>query len=277
VQILITNDDGIHSPGLKILAETLVQLGDVTVVAPSQEQSGVSHALTYRTPLFAQKVNWKNGITAWSVAGTPADCVRIGMLNLMETRPELVVSGINHGLNLGINTVYSGTIAGAEEGALLGAVGAAVSLEYAADPPWKAASEVTADLLKKLINYHKSESVFFNINIPLKACEPDEPRNVRVTSADVVPYLSDYEDRVSPGGSHYYWFLSGKSHRNPLAGTDRDAFQKGFVTITPLDYNRTKESELESLENWFSRKEFEPEKASPPLLFQKKDLFADGT
>jgi 5'-nucleotidase len=250
VQILLTNDDGIHSDGLKALADALQIIGDVCVAAPMTEQSGVSHSLTFRTPLLVQEIHWENGIPAFAVEGTPADCTRIGVLNLCKTKPNIVVSGVNHGLNLGCNVVYSGTIAGAEEGAILGIDSFAVSLEYDELPPWERASELAVQVIRQIvgsrINFGKANLV--NINIPLSACYAKQAAGVCVAPVDQSPFGEPYLERQTPTGTPYYW-LSGKvTPSAPPQPTDRTMLKKGFVTVTPLEYNRTNRTAIEKLE-----------------------------
>ncbi|MDR1384273.1 MAG: 5'/3'-nucleotidase SurE [Planctomycetaceae bacterium] len=250
MQVLLTNDDGIHSLGLKALAEALQSLGNVCVAAPMTEQSGVSHSLTFRTPLLVHEVHWKNGIAAFAVEGTPADCTRIGILNLCETKPDIVVSGINHGLNLGCNVIYSGTIAGAEEGAVLGIDSFAVSLEYDEIPPWERASELAVQVIRQIVasrvNFGKANLV--NVNIPLSACYAKQAAGVCVVPVDQSPFNEPYLERQTPTGSSYYW-LSGKITPTVSSQpTDRTMLKKGFVTVTPLEYNKTNRTAIEKLE-----------------------------
>lgn len=282
MQILLTNDDGIHAPVLKIFAEQLSQLGDVTVIAPATEQSGVSHCLTYRTPLQTETVSWDNGIPAWGVHGTPADCVRLGTLNLCKVKPDLVVSGINHGLNSGVNVIYSGTLAGAEEGVMLAIDSIALSLEYAATPPWNAAVEISCHLIKKILaNQVDKDPILYNINIPLSACALTPNPPVMVASADMTPNLQKYDQHLNPFGRPYYWYPFVKPNDvtdeniDSKEITDRVALKKGFVTITPLDYTRTKFSALESLQQSLSGQS-KTEK-NPQHVRQDQNLFIDGT
>jgi len=274
----LTNDDGIHSSGLRALAESLTQLGDVFVVAPVSEQSGVGHGITFRVPLFAQKYFWDNGMTVWGVQGTPADCVRLGVLNIAEKKPDVVVSGMNLGLNLGINVIYSGTVAGAEEAALLGIDSFAASLEYTNAPPWKNGSEIVARLIRQILEQKTKDSAgLFNINVPVEACLSEQPVKVCVATVDMTPNLQSYEPRQDPYGGSYYWFSGKTVPKNPHLLTDRTAFKKGFVTVTPLDYNRTRRSELETMKTWFAGHEFFQTEISDFHDHQDSSLFVDGT
>jgi len=270
VQILLTNDDGIHSAGLKALAASLRQLGTVTVVAPASEQSGVSHALTFRTPLFVQELTWENGMKVWAVEGTPADCTRIGMLNLCSQKPDLVVSGINNGLNVGCNVIYSGTVAGAEEGAAFGIDSFAVSLEYDETPPWEEASALITQVIRQILESrpHHSGSSLININVPLSACTPNQSPEVCVVPVDQSHLMETYQTRQDPYGKPYYWLSGRVTPKDPTQNTDRNMIKKGFVTVTPLEYNRTNRAAIESLELAFvpeeetaDEKKINPEKS----------------
>ena len=250
MQILLTNDDGIHSLGLKALAQALQSLGNVTVVAPATEQSGVSHALTFRTPLFVREITWDNGMKVWAVDGTPADCTRIGVLNLCEQRPDIVVSGTNLGLNVGCNVIYSGTVAGAEEGATLGIDSFAVSLEYDEMPPWEKASALITQVIRQIVEskLNSDRANLININVPVAACYSKQPVEVCVVPVEQTPLSEAYHSRQDPYGMPYYW-LSGRINLNdPTQVNDRTMLKKGFVTVTPLEYNRTNRAAIEKLE-----------------------------
>ena len=250
MQILLTNDDGIHSPGLKSLALALQSLGHVTVVAPATEQSGISHALTFRTPLFVHEVIWDNGMKVWAVEGTPADCTRIGILNLCEQQPGIVVSGLNQGLNIGCNVIYSGTVAGAEEGAMLGIDSFAVSLEYDKMPPWDNASVLVTQVIRQIVEakLNSDRSALININVPLSACYQKQAVEVCVVPVDQTPLVETYSPRQNPYGEPYYWLTGRVNSSHPNQNTDRVMVKKGYVTVTPLEYNRTNRAAIEKLE-----------------------------
>lgn len=262
MQILLTNDDGVHSPGIKTLAQALQSLGHVTVVAPATEQSGVSHALTFRTPLFVRELMWDNGMKVWAVDGTPADCTRIGVLNLCEQKPDIVVSGTNLGLNVGCNVIYSGTVAGAEEGATLGIDSFAVSLEYDEMPPWEKASALITQVIRQIVEAKvaSDRADLINVNVPISACYSKQPAEVCVVPVDQTSLSEAYHSRQDPYGVPYYW-LSGRITLNDQTQvTDRVMIKKGFVTVSPLDYNRTNRAAIEKLELAFMVTNEEPPK-----------------
>ncbi|MCL2622314.1 MAG: 5'/3'-nucleotidase SurE [Planctomycetaceae bacterium] len=275
MQILLTNDDGIQSPGIKSLAKALQSLGQVTVVAPATEQSGISHALTFRTPLFVRELTWDNGMKVWSVEGTPADCARIGILNLCEKRPDIVVSGLNHGLNIGCNVVYSGTVAGAEEGAILGIDSFAVSLEYDELPPWDKASALTTQIIRQIIDakVNSERANLININVPLSACYSEQPTGVCVVPVDQTPHTDAYSSRQGPYGVPYYWLTGHVIPGDPTLNTDRVMVKKGYITVTPLECNRTNRRAIETLELAFVA----PHHEKPTESFAKTDKDSSPT
>jgi len=265
VQILLTNDDGIHAPGIKALAQTLQSLGNVTVVAPLTEQSGISHALTFRTPLVVRQMTWDNGMKVWAVEGTPTDCTRIGVLNLCEQRPDLVISGMNQGLNIGSNVIYSGTVAGAEEGATLGIDSFAVSLEYDEMPPWEKATELAIQVIRRILEARITSyrANLININVPISACYSTQQPEVRIVPVDQTPLSEAYTSRQGPHGVPYFWLTGRVQPSDPNLSTDRTMWKKGFVTVTPLEYNRTNRAAIEKLELAFdTRLDVPPEELS---------------
>ena len=171
MQILLTNDDGIYAPGLAAMERALKRLGDVCVVAPAIEQSGVGHSITFLSPLMAKEVFEGDRRRGWAVEGSPADCVKLALAEFCPN-PDLVVSGINGGLNLGINVLYSGTVAGATEGAVSGLTSVAVSLEYDEHARFDDAAEMAVRLIEQILQQRDSGShPLYNINIPTKALE----------------------------------------------------------------------------------------------------------
>jgi len=247
VLILLTNDDGIYAPGLAAIRDELSRLGQVHVVAPATEQSGVGHAITYLTPLIVKEVCAGRQRWGWAVEGSPADCVKIGVAELCPQRPDLVVSGINSGLNAGINVLYSGTVAAAIEGAFFGITSVAVSLEYDEHAPYQKAARLACSVIEQLLEQKEPQPQLYNVNIPIAALSGTP--SVRVVPMDVAQYDEQYERRIDPSGRVYYW-LTGRPGRTAGQQTDLAALAEGHVTITPLDYNMTRRSELERMRTW---------------------------
>ncbi len=252
--ILLTNDDGIYAPGLTAIERELRSLGDVVVVAPATEQSGVGHSITYLTPLTVKEIFRNDGNSGgdrrwgWAVQGSPADCVKIGVLQFCSRPPDLVVSGINSGLNAGINVLYSGTVAAAIEGAFFGITSVAVSLEFDVHARFDRAARLTREIIEKILAKKGPEPQLYNLNIPTAALR-GEPE-VCVAPMNVTRYGDSFEKRLDPWGREYYWLFGGPAPATPGHETDLSALAKGKVTITPLDYDMTRKAALAEMERW---------------------------
>ncbi|MGI9429434.1 MAG: 5'/3'-nucleotidase SurE [Bythopirellula sp.] len=249
MQILLTNDDGIYAPGLAAMEQQLRTLGDVTVVAPLTEQSGVGHSITYRSPLMARKAFDHEGQQrGWAVEGSPADCVKLAVAELCPERPTLVVSGINSGLNAGINVLYSGTVAAAIEGAFFGITSVAVSLEYDEAARYDAAALQAAAIIKQILAQPNSERQLYNLNIPNSAL--DRQAELHVVPMATAPWGEDFEKRKDPRGLHYFW-ATGLAPDPPTdTETDLSAIRAGHITLTPLQVDMTHHDQLEEMRNW---------------------------
>jgi 5'-nucleotidase len=235
--LLLSNDDGIQAGGLAVLASRLSLLGDVFVVAPEREQSATSHRITLSRPLRHRDL----GGNKHAVDGTPADCVYVAlnMTGLLPRRPDVVVSGINHGLNLGMDVVYSGTVAAAREGALRGLPAVAVSAEDGAD--LAAVAEHCALLVQRLLALSTpiGGPVLLNVNHPR-----GPSRGTRVTHLGRRAYQDLVEARVDPRGRSYYWVGGPVTPHDGAAGADTSAVDDGFVSVTPLALELTNPSQL---------------------------------
>lgn len=248
MQILLTNDDGIYAPGLAALERELRTLGDVCVVAPATEQSGVGHSITFLSPLVVKELFDGERRRGWAVEGSPADCVKIGVFEFCPRRPDLVVSGINGGLNAGINVLYSGTVAAAIEGAFFEITSMAVSLEYSEQAQFDKAARLARGVIEQILKRKAPSPQLYNLNIPTRALH--EPSQLRVVPMGVARYGEKYEKRSDPRGRSYFW---ATSEPPPPAGeheTDLTALAKGQVTLTPLDFDLTKRTVLAEMEHW---------------------------
>jgi 5'-nucleotidase len=255
--ILLTNDDGIYAPGLAAIERELRTLGDVVVVAPATEQSGVGHAITYLTPLTVKKV-FRNEPEAngdrrwgWAVQGSPADCVKIGVHQFCPRPPDLVFSGINSGLNAGINVLYSGTVAAAIEGAFFGITSMAVSLEFDEHARFDRAARIARGIVEEILAQKNAPPQLYNVNIPTAALS-GRPQVCSVPM-NVTRYGDRFEKRVDPSGRDYYWLTGGPAPATPGHETDLSALAQGKVSITPLDYNLTRQAVLQDMEHWHFR------------------------
>ncbi len=246
MKILVVNDDGIHAPGLRALSEVLRELGDVQVVAPLVEQSGVGHRITYLHPIMVKEILEHGEHYGWAVDGSPADCVKLGVLEFCDREPDLIVSGINSGANVGINVLYSGTVAAAIEGAFFGINSIAVSLSQGTPPDYQATAIRALHLIRQVLKHSPRKGSLWNINFP--NTNPEGPRGVKTTAMAVRRRSDTIEKRIDPRGRPYYW--SGldplKNHEHEV-GTDVAEMLDGFVSITPLHFDLTETPTLADL------------------------------
>jgi 5'-nucleotidase len=248
VEILLTNDDGIYAPGLAALQKELASLGNVTLVAPAVEQSGVGHSITYLTPLIVNEVFDGVKRRGYAVEGSPADCVKLGITEYCPRRPDLVVSGINYGLNAGINVLYSGTVAAAIEGAFFGLTSVAVSLEFRQHPEFDRAAALARKVIERLLAQKSPAPQLYNVNIPTAALW--EKAQVKVVPMDVRQYAEHYEKRVDPRGRNYFWAAGRLANHRDNTETDLTALADGYITVTPLDYDLTKRAAVTAMQDW---------------------------
>jgi 5'/3'-nucleotidase len=238
-RILVTNDDGIYSEGLRKLAEALRPLGEVLIVAPDREQSAASHALTLNRPLRMLQLQENE----WIVDGTPSDCVNLAVLKLMrEDRPDIVVSGINFGPNLGDDVTYSGTISAAFEGALLNVPSVACSALVGEGFSFDRCARFAARLTSYVLEHERDPSIILNVNFPV--CEF---AGVKVTKLGRRIYSEGIVERRDPRGRSYFWIGGGPPTWHPGTGTDFEAIQEGFVSITPLHLDLTHHASISRL------------------------------
>ncbi|RJR32612.1 MAG: 5'/3'-nucleotidase SurE [Deltaproteobacteria bacterium] len=244
--ILVTNDDGIYAAGLAALYQELRGLGKVAVVAPESEQSAVGHAISLSTPLRVKKAPLAGGGFGWAVSGTPADCVKIALAELLPAAPDLVVSGINLGPNVGINVLYSGTVSAATEAAILGVKQAvAVSLNAYKDADFATAARVTGRLLTRMLEQPQTEPRCLNVNLP--NLPESAIKGVRLTRQDTGPLVERFDCRVDPRERVYYW-LAGINDRKGLdPDTDYAALEAGYISVTPLHHDLTHYPSMQGL------------------------------
>ena len=238
MQILLTNDDGIHAPGLAALHEAVAGLGEATVVAPDTERSGVAHSITLAHPLRIRRVHHGDALFGYGVNGAPADCVKLGCDQVLGAKPDLLLSGINLGANAAINILYSGTVAAAIEGALLGIPSVAFSLAEYDNPDFGEAGRVVHDLVKQFVAGGLDAHTLLNVNIP--GLPRSQIKGVRVTHQSRTGYDDYYEKRTDPWGRAYYW-ITGELQRHFEQEPDSDlrALREGYVSVTPLHYDLT--------------------------------------
>ncbi|MEX2216401.1 MAG: 5'/3'-nucleotidase SurE [Phycisphaeraceae bacterium] len=253
MRILVTNDDGIHAPGIAALYRAVRDLGEVHVVAPAKVQSATSHAVTFHRPLPTRRQGVTCLITEQSfegiaVEGRPADCVKLGLLHLVPGPVDLVVSGINSGANVGINTIYSGTVAAAREAAFMGIPSIAISLHIGDRDRtrWNLAEGVARDVVRKLLATKLQPHALLNVNIP-NLDDRAEPRGVRVVPVSTSPLLDRYDISTDAAGATHYHAVEGFQFQNTPPDSDVDALFEGYVTVTPMHFDPTRH---EALEQW---------------------------
>jgi len=253
MRILITNDDGIHAPGLTVLERIAAELSDdVWVVAPELDQSGLAHSLSLNDPLRLRPISEKK----FALRGTPSDCVIMATRRLLgETPPDLVLSGVNSGSNVADDVTYSGTIAGAIEGTLLGIPSIALSQSYPpgerARIPWETAEKHGARIVRELIKFGFPESVFYNVNFPNRT--PEEAGPVTITAQGKLAHGLHVDERFDGRGNQYFWLVYRRQKQAIAPGTDLHALADGAISVTPLRLDLTAHDLADPLRHHFAR------------------------
>lgn len=250
MKILISNDDGILANGIRALIEALAPCHDVYVVAPDRERSAAGHSLTLHTPLRVEEVDPKYGAKrCWMTTGTPGDCVKLAINAILseEEKPDLVISGINHGPNLGADILYSGTVSCAMEGAMMGYPSIATSLasmrnEY---EDFHFTASFIAELINRLDAYKIPPKTILNINVP--GLEKEDIGGIAVTELGNRMFTDEYEKRVDPRGKVYYWMAGELITEAENANTDIAAVRNNMISITPITYEMTRENLMQEL------------------------------
>lgn len=247
MKILLTNDDGIHAPGLFALYQALNTDYDLNIVAPESEMSSVGHAITLSLPLRVQEVCKNGSFFGYAVSGTPADCVKIALQELLATPPDIVLSGINQGPNVGVNILYSGTVSAATEAAFLGVPSAAISLNVRQKPDFSFAAQFSKQIIRFIRDIGLSEGTALNVNIP--AVPPREITGVCFTRQGTSRFQEYFERRSDPRGNVYYWLSGEKTVEKGGPDTDAIALKENKITITPINYDLTCIKELDRLKS----------------------------
>ncbi len=248
IRALVCNDDGIDAPGILALATEMKKLGSVTVVAPDKQRSAVGHAITMNYPLRVTKFFRAGKFFGYAVNGTPADCVKLAMRTLLKKRPDILVSGVNHGSNTSINIIYSGTVSAATEGTILGIPSLAISLTTRDKPDFRFAAKFARKLAKGVLQHGLPPDTLLNVNIP--PVREKDIRGVRVTRQGKTRWDDTFDVRRDPNDNEYYW-LTGKLEVIDTAGdTDQIAIMKNYVSVTPIQYDLTDYAMLPALSRW---------------------------
>ncbi len=247
-RILITNDDGYHSEGIIALENALKEIGDCFVVAPASEMSGASHSLTLARPLRIRQIDERH----WTVDGTPTDCVTLAINRILsaEQLPDICASGINPGGNLGDDATYSGTVAGALESTILGVPGLAFSLAASRNHDYTESAKVAKELTEKAIKEGLPEETLLNINVPKGV-----PKGIRATKQGFKNARPVISEHIDPRGKPYYWIGEVRDGFHAEGGTDFEAVDEGFVSVTPMRSDLTNHQAIELLKSWEETKD----------------------
>lgn len=245
--ILVTNDDGIYSPGIKCLTELAKKYGNVLVVAPDKPQSGMGHAITINSTLRIQKTSYHNVEKEYACSGTPVDCVKMAINHILKKRPDLILSGINHGSNSSINVIYSGTMSAAIEGALEGTPSIGFSLcDYSMEADFKQTEPFVSKIIEKAIHKGMPKGVCLNVNIP--KLKSDEIRGIKLVRQAKANWVERFEERKDPYGRDYYWLTGEFVNFEPEArDTDEWALAEGYVSVVPTQADLTAHNKLNDL------------------------------
>ena len=246
--ILVTNDDGITAPGLRTLINIMNEIGDVVVVAPDSPQSGMGHAITINDTLYCKKEKIDDGPqTEYSISGTPADCVKFAIRKILDKKPDLCVSGINHGANSSINVIYSGTMSAAVEAGIEGIKSIGFSLlNYNWDADFQPCEEYITRICKNVLS-QKKQDLILNVNFPSNT---KQFKGIKVCRQAKGYWQDTYDKRISPLGKEYYWLTGEFINKDSNKETDEWALSQGYVSIVPISFDMTAYDDLDNLKNW---------------------------
>jgi len=248
--ILITNDDGITAPGIRNLVEAVKGLGKIVVVAPDKAQSGMGHAITIGQPLRMNKVEMFEGIEAWQTSGTPVDCVKLAVDKILHRKPDLCLSGINHGANHSINVIYSGTMSAAMEAAIesIPSIGFSL-LDYRFEADFSASRYYIKKIVENVLAQENEKHFLLNVNIP--AVPQNEIKGVKICKQAYAKYEEDFDERTDPQGKKYYWLTGQFINFDKGKDTDVWALQNNYVSVVPVQFDLTNYALKKQLEkNW---------------------------
>ena len=248
--ILVTNDDGINAPGIRTLISVIKDIGDLIVVAPDSPQSGMGHAITINSTLHSSRITPKNSeIIEYSCSGTPADCVKLAINELMPRKPDLCVSGINHGSNSSINVIYSGTMSAAIEAGIEGVPAIGFSL---LDYSWNADFSQSKDYIRKItlnaLNNGIPKGVVLNVNIP--AVKKSDIKGVKICRQAKAYWVEEFDKRKNPLGQEYYWLTGKFVNKDQGEDTDEWALKNNYISIVPVEFDLTAHHAIQGLNEW---------------------------
>ena len=246
--ILISNDDGIYSDGIYALWESMCEIGETIVVAPNTEKSAVGHAITLSDPIRIEEVNRSGGFTGYAVNGTPADSVKIGVKAIIQSKPDIIISGINHGANVGQSLLYSGTISAATEGTFLEIPSIAISLDALRNCEFTASKEVAKNVGNTVLKNGLPKDTLLNVNVPK---DPENGfKGYQITHQGSIYFKDHFEKREDPRGRLYYWMTGDIKDPDTDLHSDGVALREGYVSITPLQLKMTNMDFMNELNEW---------------------------
>lgn len=249
--ILVTNDDGITAPGIRNLVEAMKPFGQVIVVAPDSPQSAMGHAITINRPLRLDKVQVFEGVDSWQCSGTPVDCVKLAVNQILHRKPDLCVSGINHGSNSSINVIYSGTMSAAMEGAIEGIPSIGFSLlNYSLQADFGPARKMVGKVVKNVLRVGLPENTLLNVNIP--SLPPSKIKGIKICRQANAKWKEEFDHRKDPNGRDYYWLTGKFINFDTGNDTDEYALSKGYVSVVPVQFDFTAHHAIPHLNavNW---------------------------
>ena len=247
--ILVTNDDGIHAPGLRTLIAVMKNIGEVVVVAPDQPMSGTGHAITVRHPLRLHQIVRESGYQEYSCNGTPVDCVKLGEQVVLGRKPDLLVSGINHGSNASINIVYSGTMAAVLESAIGGVPSIGFSLmDYSHQADFSSSEPFVRSIARTVLANGLPDGVCLNVNIP--AVEGQDIRGIRICRQGRARWIEEFDSRKDPHNRDYHWLTGYFEKLEENEDTDQWALEHNYVSVVPVHFDLTAHYALSTLQQW---------------------------
>lgn len=250
--ILVTNDDGITAPGIRNLAEAVKDLGHILVIAPDKPQSGMGHAITIGQPLRMNQINLFEDIEAWQVSGTPVDCVKLAVDKLLHRKPDICLSGINHGANHSINVIYSGTMSAAMEASIESIPSIGFSLmDYSMEADFSAARKVVREIVETVLAEKPDEHFLLNVNIP--AVPYELIRGIKVCRQAYAKYREEFDERRDPHGRKYYWLTGEFINMDDGSDTDVWALSNNYVSMVPVSIDFTDYKNKSRLESWWQK------------------------
>lgn len=246
--ILVTNDDGITAPGVRNLVEFMNELGEVVVVAPNSPQSGKGHAITINSTLTFEEINLEGPQKDYSLSGTPVDCVKFALDKILTRKPDVVVSGINHGANSSINVIYSGTMSAAVEAGVEGlqAIGFSL-LDFSWDADFTQAKDHIQDIVKKILENPLPKGIVLNVNIP--KLQKSEIKGIRVCKQADAKWEESFDERINPHGKKYFWLSGYFNNMDKSENADEVALAEGFISVVPVKFDLTAYEYLQDLGN----------------------------